>query len=213
MDRRRWEELLALAAAAGVTYGAAAAGAAATRPRIGGWYQRLDKPRWTPPAAAFGPVWGVLYGMQALAAWTAWRAGRPGRRRALAWYAAQLALNTGWSLVFFGLRQPGWALVEVGALWLAVAAATRELGRQAPAAAWLMLPYLGWVSFAAALNAEIWRRARRADVSRPGPVGRPTRHGEYRTVRGRGLSCSWSPPGRQRLSGRSSPRRPWRAAG
>ena len=151
--------LLALAGITGATLGAAGAGAAATAPNLRPWYERLDKPAWTPPDAAFGPVWSLLYAAQAVAAWLAWRAG-PAPGPALGLYGAQLALNLGWSLLFFGLRRPGWALVEIAVLWVAIAATVAAFARRSRVAAWLLVPYLAWVTFALALNAAIWRRNR-----------------------------------------------------
>lgn len=127
------------------------------------WYRDLDKPPWTPPSAVFGPTWAVLYAGQSVAAWLVWR-GDDDRDRfdvpALSAYGVQLGLNLAWTLLFFGLRRPALALIEICALWLAIVVTIREFGRRHRFAAALLVPYLLWTSFAVALNAAIWRRNR-----------------------------------------------------
>jgi translocator protein len=148
--------LLLSVAAAG---GAAGLGGAVTRPGSDPWYQRLDKPSWQPPGEVFGPVWGVLYATQAVAAWLVWRTGGD-IGPALRLYGAQLALNAGWTLVFFGLHRLGWAVIEIAVLWVAIAATVAGFRKHSRRAALLMLPYLVWVTFAAVLTITIWRRNR-----------------------------------------------------
>lgn len=124
----------------------------------GAWYAELNKPSWNPPGWLFGPVWTVLYSMMAVAAWLVWQFG--GFRlqgRALKWYLAQLLLNALWSPLFFGLHSPGLALGEILLLWVAIAITMRKFWRVSKWAGWLMVPYLGWVSFATVLNFILWR--------------------------------------------------------
>ena len=122
------------------------------------WYASLQKPSFNPPSWVFGPVWTALYAMMAVAAWLVWReAGFDGATAALTLFFVQLALNLAWSGIFFGLRQPGWALVDIALLWLAIAATAMLFFRHSAWAGALMLPYLAWVSYAAALNFAIWR--------------------------------------------------------
>lgn len=121
----------------------------------GTWYELMNKPAWTPPDAVFMPVWITLYVLMGLAAWLAWERGGLGGAHAL--FFAQLVLNAGWSWFFFGLHRTGWALGEMIVLWLLVLAATVAFWRRRPAAGALMLPYLFWLAFAAALNYELWR--------------------------------------------------------
>jgi translocator protein len=124
----------------------------------GEWYVSLTKPAWTPPAWLFAPVWTLLYAMMAVAAWLVWTArGFAGARIALSLFITQLVLNAGWSWLFFGLRRPGIAAIEIGLLWIAILATLIAFWRLRRVAAVLLLPYLGWVSFAAALNIAIWR--------------------------------------------------------
>jgi len=141
-----------------VCFGAAAAGGAATYPRIEGWYAALAKPSWTPPDRVFGPVWTVLYLGMAVAAWLVWRQkGLNGARGALTLFAVQLGLNVAWSWLFFGLRSPGLGFMDVLLLGIAVTATLVAFRRRSVAAGLLLVPYLAWVAFAAALNYSIWQ--------------------------------------------------------
>lgn len=138
-----------------LSFGAAAFGAQFAP---GSWYAALAKPSWNPPSWVFGPVWTLLYAMMAVAAWLVWRqAGWRAAAPALAVFALQLVLNALWSWIFFGLHAPGWALLEILALWLAILATIVLFARVRPLAAWLLVPYLAWVSFAAVLNFTLWR--------------------------------------------------------
>jgi translocator protein len=133
----------------------------------GAWYAALEKPPWNPPAWLFAPVWTVLYATMAVAGWLVWRAPEParrgpgsrfaGRRAGLAVFAVQLVLNGAWSWLFFHLHRPGLALAEIAGLWLAILATAVLFWRVRPAAGALLLPYLAWVTFAAALNFALWR--------------------------------------------------------
>jgi len=124
----------------------------------GDWYAKLKKPSWNPPAWIFGPVWTTLYAMMAVAAWLVWkRGGFAAHRGPLALFLAQLVLNAAWTPLFFGLHQPGFACAEIVSLWLAIAATLAAFWRLNRASAWLLAPYLAWVSFAAALNFALWR--------------------------------------------------------
>jgi benzodiazapine receptor len=128
------------------------------------WYDALDKPPFTPPTVVFGPAWALLYANQAVAGWLVWR-GDAHRGEydvpALTSYWMQLGLNLGWTMLFFGLRRPALALIEICVLWLAVVLTIREFARRHRVAAALLLPYLAWVTYAAALNFDVWRRNRR----------------------------------------------------
>lgn len=124
----------------------------------GSWYAALQKPPWHPPNWIFGPVWTALYTMMAVAAWLVWqRGGWATQRRALGLFLLQLALNAGWTPLFFGLQRPGLAFTEIVCLWLALAATLAAFRPVSRVAAWLLVPYLAWVSFAAALNFTLWR--------------------------------------------------------
>lgn len=140
----------------GLCFAIAGVGGFFTNSEIPSWYAALRKPAWTPPDWLFGPVWAALYAAMGVAAWLAWRRGGAGRA-ALWLFFAQLALNLGWSIIFFGLHRPGLAFAEIVLLWAAIAATITAFAPIARAAAWLLVPYLGWVTFAAALNFSIWR--------------------------------------------------------
>jgi tryptophan-rich sensory protein len=125
---------------------------------LGEWYASLKKPSWNPPAWVFGPVWTALYTMMAVAAWLVWkRGGFAAQRTPLILFLAQLALNAAWSPLFFGLHQPGLAFAEIVLLWLAIVGTITAVRPVSHAAAWLLAPYLAWVSFAAFLNFTLWR--------------------------------------------------------
>lgn len=117
-------------------------------------YGSLEQPFFAPPAWLFGPVWTVLYVTIAVAGWLVWRS--RGWDRALTLWVVQLVLNMAWTPLFFGLQEYGWALAEIAALWVAIAATAVAFRRRSRLAAALLLPYLAWVTFAAALNAGIW---------------------------------------------------------
>jgi len=124
----------------------------------GEWYASLRKPAWNPPGWIFGPVWTALYTMMAVAAWLVWRCGGwAAQRRPLALFLVQLALNALWTPLFFGLHRPGLAFAEIVLLWLAIAATLVAFRPVSRAAAWLLAPYLAWVSFATVLNLTLWR--------------------------------------------------------
>lgn len=124
----------------------------------GPWYAGLTKPSWTPPSWLFGPVWSVLYALMAVAAWWVWRPGGFARAPvALGLFLLQLALNGAWSWLFFGQHRVGAAAVEIVVLWLVILATTVAFWRLSRPAGALLLPYLAWVAYAAALNLSIWR--------------------------------------------------------
>lgn len=137
----------------------AAISGAVTAQAAAAFYGQLDKPRWAPPAWAFGPAWSVLYPMMAVAAWTIWRDyGFRGARGPLIMYAIQLALNAAWSWFFFVRRRGAEALVEVVLMWIAIAITLVAFWRLHTSAGILFVPYILWVSFATALTYSVWRR-------------------------------------------------------
>lgn len=157
----RGAQLAGLAAFLFICYAAAGIGSLFTTPETspGGWYETLPKPAWTPPNWLFGPVWTVLYSLMGIAAWLVWRT-RGGVRAAaapLALFTIQLVLNVAWSIIFFGQQQPDIAAVEIVLLWLAILATTIVFWRVTRIAGILFIPYLLWVSYAAALNLAIAR--------------------------------------------------------
>ena len=152
--RPQWGSLVAWLA---VCYGVSALGAAVTMRAVETWYQGLEKAALNPPDWVFGPVWTMLYGLMAVAAWLVWVApDSVTRRRGIAWFCAQLAVNLLWSFAFFGARMLGLALVDIAALWVLIAVTMARFFRVRRAAGWLMVPYLGWVTFAGYLNWAVW---------------------------------------------------------
>ena len=131
-------------------------GGSATQNSIDTWYATLVKPSWNPPNWVFAPVWTLLYIMMGVAAWLVWKT-RDRIGPAMVLFGAQLVFNLGWSLIFFGLRSPGLALIEVVFLWGSVLLTMLAFFGRSLAAGWLFVPYLAWVSFAAILNFAIWR--------------------------------------------------------
>lgn len=140
--------------------------------RPGDWYESLAKPKWRPPNWLFGPVWMVLYAMIAVSGWFVWeKAGIAGATPALLLYAVQLVLNALWSMIFFGLRRIGLALAEMGVLWIAIAATIIAFYPIDETAAWLLIPYIVWVSIAFTLNLSIWRMNSRETRQQPAEAG------------------------------------------
>lgn len=122
------------------------------------FYAELVQPDWAPPGWVFGPVWTTLFAMMAVAAWLVWRRGGFARRRsALVLFLVQLAFNALWSWLFFAWQMGGPAFFDILLLWLLIAATTIAFWRVSPAAGFLLLPYLAWVSFAAFLNLAVWQ--------------------------------------------------------
>jgi tryptophan-rich sensory protein len=123
------------------------------------WYRTIRRPDWNPPDQVFGPVWTALYVAMGIALVQVVRSDRDriARQAGLGLFVVQLVLNFGWSWVFFVNHDLFGALVEVIALWLAIAATIVAFGRVRTSAAALLVPYLVWVTFAAALTAAIWR--------------------------------------------------------
>lgn len=156
-DREPWRSAAVLVGLVFLCLAAGAIGGWVTRPAVEDWYPDLAKPWFTPPGWAFAPVWTTLYVAMAIAAWLAWRS--PDRVRAqdaLYLFAIQLGFNLGWSMLFFGTRAIGLALVEILALLVAIAATMHAFWQLDRRAGLLMLPYLAWVGYAMALNAAIW---------------------------------------------------------
>lgn len=124
------------------------------------WYYALDKPNWTPPDWAFPVVWTILYVVMAFAAWRVWDI--DGIGLAIILWGMQLALNAGWSMVFFGMKNPELALAELVAFWLALALTLFLFAQIDMLAAALMVPYIIWVTVAGALNLSIVLRRLKA---------------------------------------------------
>jgi translocator protein len=132
----------------------AVAGLGALSTDLGSWYQGLRQPAWKPPDWLFGPAWTVIFALTAVAGVVGWRhtPTREGREWLIALFAANAFLNLLWSLLFFRLKRPDWALAEVALLWLSIVVLMLALLRRSKKASLLLAPYLAWVTFAAVLN-------------------------------------------------------------
>ncbi len=131
-----------------------------TTSEIPGWYQTITKPSWNPPSWIFGPVWTTLYIMMGIALYLVWKnetvdAGI--KRTAIILFAIQMVLNFFWSLIFFKQHQIGWAFAEIIAMWIFIVLTIFAFAKVNIAAAWLLVPYICWVSFASILNYTIWK--------------------------------------------------------
>jgi len=142
-----------------VCFAVAGMGSAVTRPNVESWLDRLERPSFAPPNWLFAPVWTLLFLGMAIAAWLVWRQGlsTPGVVPALAVFGAQLGLNLLWSTLFFGMRRIDLAFVEVFFLWGVIAGTIALFAPLSTVAAWLLVPYLAWVSFAAVLTGAYLR--------------------------------------------------------
>ena len=153
-----WGSILALIASVAIALGAGWLGSLATTPNIPTWYAGLTKPAFNPPNEVFPVVWTALYILMAVAAWLVWRAAAEpatARRNALIAYAVQLPLNVAWSFAFFGAQSPLAGMAVIVPLVLAIVWTIVAFGRVSRLAAWLLVPYLAWVSFATILNLAI----------------------------------------------------------
>ena len=148
--------LLKLVASIAISFAAGGIGSLATAPNIPTWYANLDKPPFQPPNWVFGPVWSVLYLLMGIALYLVWTAKTGNsKKRAYVLFGIQLFLNTLWSLFFFGLHWTWIAVIIIVTLWIAIALTIREFAKFSKPAAWLLAPYIAWVTFASLLNIAV----------------------------------------------------------
>jgi len=152
--RAHWKPIATAALAA-----MAVAGLGAWVTQLGPWYYGLREPAWKPPDWLFGPAWTLIFALSAIAGALAWRAAKSSHARLLivGLFAVNINLNILWSGLFFRLQRPDYAFAEVGLLWLSIVALIVFLRRYSTMAAWLLVPYLAWVTFAGALNHAVVR--------------------------------------------------------
>ncbi len=126
---------------------------------IPGWYAQLQRPSWNPPNWIFPPVWTLLFVMMGISLFLVWKNNAPVRvkKMAIMIFSIQLLLNILWSYVFFKQHTMGWALAEIIILWIAILLTIFAFGKISSLAAWLLVPYISWVSFAAILNYTFWK--------------------------------------------------------
>lgn len=153
----RTTRIVGLVAWLALCFAVAAIGAAASIEAVD-FYAALVRPPWAPPGGAFGPVWSTLFLTMGVAAWLVWRCeGFSGAPAALWLFLAHLPFNALWSWLFFGWKLGAIAFLDVLVLWVLIAATLYQFWRVHRIAGLLLVPYLAWVSFAAALNYAIWR--------------------------------------------------------
>jgi translocator protein len=122
------------------------------------WFETITKPAWNPPGWLFGPVWITLYTLMGIAAYLVWQQkDAPGTKIALWIYSVHLVFNALWSILFFGLKNPGLAFAEIIVLLFLILLTTILFWKINPIAGWLMVPYITWVLFASVLNYTIWQ--------------------------------------------------------
>lgn len=126
---------------------------------VNGWYATASKPWFNPPNWIFAPVWTSLYILMGIALFLVWKAetDKNIKQTAIILFAVQLALNFFWSFIFFKLQLPGWAFAEIILMWIMIFITILWFGKISSAAAWLLVPYISWVSFASILNYAIWK--------------------------------------------------------
>ena len=150
---------LKLVIAIAVPLGVGAVAGLFTASGVDGWYRTIEKPSWNPPGWVFGPVWTTLYILMGIAFYLVWKSNASDKlkRPAMTLWVVQLVLNFFWTLIFFGAQEPGWALVEIIGLWIFILLTILAFARIHKTAAWLLVPYLLWVSFATVLTGTIWQ--------------------------------------------------------
>lgn len=131
--------------------GAGLIGSIFTFNSVNTWYVTLNKPFFNPPPWIFAPVWTILYLLMGISLYLVWGT----KKVNLKWFWIQLALNSLWSIIFFGLKNPMFAFVEIILLWLAILMTIKSFWKYNKTASWLLLPYLLWVTFASILNLSI----------------------------------------------------------
>lgn len=155
---RRTKAALALVAWIALCLAVGAFSSLFSAPEIPTWYAGLARPVLTPPNAVFAPVWITLYVLMAVSAWLVWKTRPSGcRRNGLRLFCVQLWFNLLWAWIFFSRHQIGTALIDLVVLWIAIALTISNFRKVSHAAAWLMVPYLAWVAFAAYLNFRFWQ--------------------------------------------------------
>ena len=130
-----------------------------TSSSVQGWFATINKPSFNPPNWLFAPVWTALYILMGIAFYLVWKSEPASvvKKTAITLYIIQLAFNFCWSFIFFYMHQPGWALVDIVLMWIFILLTIVWFGKITPAAAWLLVPYICWVSFATVLNFAVWK--------------------------------------------------------
>lgn len=132
------------------------AGSIFTISAIPTWYAALIKPPFSPPNYIFGPVWTTLYILMGISLYIIWSSNAKSKKNAIIIFIVQLVLNAVWSIIFFGLKNPGLAFIELIALWISIFIIILLFRKISKAASYLLYPYIAWVTFAGVLNFSIW---------------------------------------------------------
>ena len=144
------KDFLKLLLSLGLCLGAGIIGSFFTVSAIPTWYQTLNKPFFSPPNLIFGPVWTTLYILTGISLYLVWT-----KKKVPSIFWVQLILNALWSIIFFGMRNPTLAFINIIALWIAIVLTIRSFSKVDKLASQLLWPYLAWVSFATFLNLAI----------------------------------------------------------
>ncbi|MFC4232685.1 TspO/MBR family protein [Parasediminibacterium paludis] len=140
-----------------LTVGLGAASGYVTVREIPTWYATLNKPSFNPPNYLFGPVWTILYILMGISVYLIWKLPpSPHRKKAINLYLLQFVLNLAWSIIFFNQHQIFLALIEIIVMWFGILLTIFAFSKFSKLAAWLLVPYISWVSFAIILNTAIW---------------------------------------------------------
>lgn len=158
---KNWRNILTAAGTILLPTAVGVASSVFTSSSVSTWYLVLEKPVFNPPSWVFGPVWTILYLMMGYALWRVLQVkmtkqNEAQKRLAVLLFSVQLVLNFAWSLIFFGLWSPGGALIEIVLLWFAILGTIITFAKLDRLAAYLLVPYILWVSFASILNYAIW---------------------------------------------------------
>lgn len=151
-------KLIILFLSVAVCLGAGFVGSFFTSPSITTWYSQINKPSFNPPNWVFAPVWTTLFIMMGVSLYLVWSKGlkKKENKEAVIIFFLQLAANVLWSIIFFGLQSPFYAYLDIIILWLLIILTILRFKKISPAAAWLLVPYFFWVSFASVLNLAIY---------------------------------------------------------
>lgn len=130
-----------------------------TSTEIPTWYSTINKPSFNPPNWIFGPVWTTLYILMGISFWLIWKSdvSTEVKNKAMLFFAIQLVLNFFWSIIFFSFHQTGFAFIEIIVMWIFILLSILSFYPISKTAAYLLIPYLLWVSFASVLNFAIWK--------------------------------------------------------
>ena len=149
-------KFIKLVASLSLPFVAGSIGSYFTIPSIDSWYQTLNKPIFSPPDWVFGPAWTILYVLMGISFYLVWSSkSSKNKNQAVKLFLIQLTLNASWSIIFFGLHNPSFAFINIIALWIVIYMTIRAFTTPSKTAAYLLYPYLAWVSFATILNLSI----------------------------------------------------------